>query len=95
MGHALQECEPWFESLVNTEGIQTSSDILIEYCTFESLVNTEGIQTQYRSTPTGGCPGLRVLLIRKEFKRSQETSFHDTAGMFESLVNTEGIQTTY
>ena len=34
-----------FESLVNTEGIQTSRHFTDSYQQFESLVNTEGIQT--------------------------------------------------
>ena len=35
-----------FESLVNTEGIQTVCRINCLWKMFESLVNTEGIQTQ-------------------------------------------------
>ena len=34
-----------FESLVNTEGIQTSLLSTADHWQFESLVNTEGIQT--------------------------------------------------
>ena len=34
-----------FESLVNTEGIQTRDYDFIRFRMFESLVNTEGIQT--------------------------------------------------
>ena len=43
-----------FESLVNTEGIQTSPLAQTEWMVFESLVNTEGIQTRvgaYTTTP--------------------------------------------
>ena len=36
---------PEFESLVNTEGIQTCSFLFLADISFESLVNTEGIQT--------------------------------------------------
>ena len=36
----------WFESLVNTEGIQTILHHSMLHHLFESLVNTEGIQTQ-------------------------------------------------
>ena len=36
---------PEFESLVNTEGIQTFWACDFETTVFESLVNTEGIQT--------------------------------------------------
>ena len=35
-----------FESLVNTEGIQTQFLLAFIYNVFESLVNTEGIQTR-------------------------------------------------
>ena len=37
--------EDMFESLVNTEGIQTTVFHAVEQSKFESLVNTEGIQT--------------------------------------------------
>ena len=56
-----------FESLVNTEGIQTHGMRIILVRLFESLVNTEGIQTCACSY--GSIDSLRVLLIRKEFKR--------------------------
>ena len=36
---------PMFESLVNTEGIQTYCILGYVWITFESLVNMEGIQT--------------------------------------------------
>ena len=36
---------PMFESLVNTEGIQTNTSCQSKRKWFESLVNTEGIQT--------------------------------------------------
>ena len=35
-----------FESLVNTEGIQTAVNSSVFLFLFESLVNTEGIQTE-------------------------------------------------
>ena len=35
-----------FESLVNTEGFQTYTNICVIACKFESLVNTEGFQTR-------------------------------------------------
>ena len=41
-GHRFQK----FESLVNTEGIQTTSMTMCQITWFESLVNTEGIQTK-------------------------------------------------
>ena len=34
-----------FESLVNTEGFQTTQESRNKYFKFESLVNTEGFQT--------------------------------------------------
>ena len=37
---------PMFESLVNTEGIQTCISSISDSYRFESLVNTEGIQTE-------------------------------------------------
>ena len=57
-----------FESLVNTEGIQTNEAWQAGDIVFESLVNTEGIQTDFSSADIA--TRLRVLLIRKEFKRS-------------------------
>ena len=55
-----------FESLVNTEGIQTKGKKQDSTEVFESLVNTEGIQTVVQRAMNADC--LRVLLIRKEFK---------------------------
>ena len=56
---------------------------------FESLVNTEGFQTD----DIRHCLklGLRVLLIRKDFK--QQSGVLSYLQEFESLVNTEGFQT--
>ena len=56
-----------FESLVNTEGFQTVHMGEIRGRPFESLVNTEGFQTYHRFVET--TIGLRVLLIRKDFKQ--------------------------
>ena len=43
----IKEPEKEFESLVNTEGIQTVRAKKEKCVQFESLVNTEGIQTEF------------------------------------------------
>ena len=52
-----------FESLVNTEGIQTLGIIKVSMNWFESLVNTEGIQT---FAPSRGVPYSFESLVNTE-----------------------------
>ena len=50
---------PWFESSVNSEGIETRKCLTRPAKSFESSVNSEGIETSY--TVVSKSAGLRAV----------------------------------